>query len=90
MRNSDNNAQVTIFVIIGILIIAAIIFLFAVTRTGLDLQGEDSWIKDSNGVYVKHGNPSEIPENVKEQQDAILCAGNLYSVEKSKETEFKA
>jgi len=39
---------------------------------------EDSWIKDSRGVWVKHGNPSETPDSVNEQQVAILCAENLY------------
>lgn len=35
---------------------------------------EDSWIKEDNGVWVKHGNPSETPSEVLEQQDAITCA----------------
>lgn len=37
---------------------------------------EDDWIKDDRGVYVIHGNPSEIPNYVKEQQEAIICALN--------------
>lgn len=40
--------------------------------------GEDNWIKDSKGVYVKHGNPSSVPEKVKGQQDAIECANKKY------------
>jgi len=39
---------------------------------------EDSWIKDSRGVWVKHGAPSETLDYVNEQQVAILCAENLY------------
>lgn len=39
---------------------------------------EDSWVKDSRGVWSKHGNPIETPDYVVEQQDAILCAENLY------------
>lgn len=39
---------------------------------------EDDWIKDSKGVYVKHGNPAETPGYVTEQQDAIECASRLY------------
>lgn len=35
---------------------------------------EDSWIKDSKGVWVKHGNPAETPDYVLEQQEAINCA----------------
>lgn len=40
--------------------------------------GEDSWIKDEKGVYVKHGNPSETPSEVVEQQKVIDCAQKLY------------
>jgi len=39
---------------------------------------EDSWIKDEKGVYVKHGNPSEIPGYVAWQQAAISCAYDLF------------
>lgn len=40
-------------------------------------SGEDSWIKDSNGIWIKHGNPSETPDYVLEQQKALLnCASN--------------
>jgi len=35
---------------------------------------EDDWIKDSKGVWIKHGNPSETPDYVLEQQEAIDCA----------------
>lgn len=52
--------------------------------------GEDNWIKDSSGVWIKHGNPSAIPENVKEQQDAIVCAGKLYQLVKSDGMELKS
>jgi len=51
---------------------------------------EDSWIKDEKGVYAKHGNPSETPDYVKEQQDAISCGLNLYNQEKNKGTEFNS
>jgi len=89
-NKKSKKSQVTIFIIIGILIVVAIAFVFVLGRTGLDLQGEDSWIKDSRGVYVKHGNPSQTPEQVKEQQDAIVCALNLYNAEKEKGTEFNS
>ncbi len=42
--------------IIAIVVILLII-IFAVLRVGLDGQGEDSWIKNSRGVWIKHGNP---------------------------------
>ncbi len=35
---------------------------------------EDTWIKDSRGVYVMHGKPSQTPGFVLVQQEAILCA----------------
>lgn len=42
------------------------------------LSGEDSWIKDSRGVYVKHGNPSSIPDYVLQQQEVINCSNYLF------------
>lgn len=59
------------YLIIGIaflLILAWIFIRFAING------GEDSWIKDERGVYIKHGNPSETPSYVLEQQEAITCA----------------
>ena len=43
---------------------------------------EDSWIKNEKGVWVKHGEPAETPDYVKEQQNAISCALNLYNQKK--------
>ncbi len=40
--------------------------------------GEDSWIKDERGVWVKHGVPYKTPDYVLEQQEAIGCALQLY------------
>ena len=58
-------------IIIVALIIFASLFLF--------FRGnEDSWIKDERGVYIKHGNPSSVPDYVEEQTDAISCAFDLY------------
>lgn len=53
-----------------IIIAVLVIILFMVFRVG----GEDSWIKDSRGVWIKHGNPSETPNYVLEQQEKISCA----------------
>jgi len=39
---------------------------------------EDSWIKDSRGVWVKHGAPSETPDYVTEQQEIINCSMQKY------------
>lgn len=56
-----------------ILLIAGIFFLIR------GFSGEDSWIKDSRGVYVKHGNPSSTPDYVLEQQEAINCSLNKFN-----------
>ncbi len=39
---------------------------------------EDDWIKDSRGVYVKHGNPAETPGYVLWQKAAIACASDKF------------
>lgn len=57
-----------------ILIIALLMFiLFRI------FNKEDNWIKDSKGLWIKHGNPAFIPENVLKQQKAISCASELYA-----------
>jgi hypothetical protein len=54
-------------VIVAALLILAVVFIV--------LRGnEDNWIKDSRGVWIKHGNPSKTPEQVLQQQEAINCA----------------
>jgi len=57
-----------------LIIVILIIGFFMVFRLG----GEDSWIKNERGEYVKHGVPLDVPDYVKEQQDAIICANRLY------------
>ena len=57
-----------------IIVIIVIVLFFMIFRFG----GEDSWIKNEKGIYVKHGNPSSMPENVAEQNAAISCARSLY------------
>ncbi len=44
--------------------------------------GEDTWIKDSRGVYVKHGNPAVTPPEVENQQSAIDAAIQIYNSKK--------
>jgi hypothetical protein len=39
---------------------------------------EDTWIKNSRGIYVEHGAPAETPSEVTEQQQAIDCANEVY------------
>jgi hypothetical protein len=61
-----------IIVILGIAVILILVVL-------LFLRGnEDSWIKEGNGLWIKHGNPSSIPENIEMQENALKCAHELY------------
>ncbi len=60
--------------VLAIILIAGGIFLLI-----RGISGEDSWIKDDKGVYVKHGNPSSTPNNVLEQQEAVECAYAKYN-----------
>jgi hypothetical protein len=61
-----------VYILTGIGILA-IILILAVFR-----GNEDTWLKDEKGVWVKHGNPSAIPDKVKAQQEAINCANERY------------
>jgi len=76
-----------IYLIVGAIILLLVGLLFVRFFIGGD---EDSWIKDSKGVWIKHGNPDSVHENVKEQQNAISCAENLYEQEKTKGIEFNS
>jgi hypothetical protein len=49
---------------------------------------EDSWIKDSRGVWIMHGNPSNRSLEIQEQQNAIVCAGELYALDSLKNVSF--
>ncbi len=40
---------------------------------------EDTWIQDENGIWVEHGNSSEIPAYVSWQKAAIICAKDLFN-----------
>lgn len=44
---------------------------------------EDTWIKDSRGVWVKHGNPTNTPDEVSAQQTLITKAQQMYNKTKS-------
>lgn len=51
---------------------------------------EDSWIKNEKGEYVEHGKPAVMPDYVKEQQDAVLCAFELYQQAKQEGMDFSS
>jgi hypothetical protein len=55
------------FFIIGL--VALFIIIFLIFRAN-----EDNWIKDSRGVWIKHGNPIETPDAILEQQEMINCS----------------
>ena len=74
-----------------IIVIVIIILLIAIPSLRIFFNGgEDTWIKDSREVYIKHGNPSATPDYVKEQQNLILQASNLYNQKKAEEMQFNS
>jgi hypothetical protein len=60
------------------------VVLFVVFRPG----GGDGWIKDERGVWIKQGNPSEVPEYVVEQREVIEGASQLYAEFKLEDLEI--
>jgi hypothetical protein len=73
----------------GLLILIAILGAIILIIFGLRfISGEDNWIKDSRGVYVKHGNPSSIPQEVLDQQNLISKAQELFDQKKSSDLNF--
>jgi hypothetical protein len=71
--------------IVGIIVL---ILIFIVVFRGF--SGEDDWIKNSRGVYIKHGNPASTPDYVTGQQNIINCAIGLYNNEKTKDVVFNS
>lgn len=69
-----NLKKILIWAIVFISLIVAVVIILALLRSP-----EDDWIKDKKGIWIKHGNPSFSPEEVISQQDAIVCAADLYS-----------
>jgi len=69
-----------------IILIAALILLGVVF---VILRGqEDNWIKDSRGVWIKHGVPKDTPAQVSEQQSLITQAQQMYQKTKSLGEDF--
>lgn len=75
---------------IGMIVFGVIILVLIFGLLFLIRSPEDSWIKDSKGVYVKHGAPSSTPSYVKEQQDAINCSLNLLEEKKNSFLNFSS
>jgi len=73
------------------LVIVGIVIVIAVILAGFLLINrvpEDSWIKDENGLLVKHGNPSETPQEYLDQQEAIRRANEIYFANNVKKVNF--
>ena len=51
---------------------------------------EDSWIKDSKGIYVKHGNPATTPDYILKQQQAVAQAQTFYNLAKNNSIIFSS
>jgi hypothetical protein len=66
-------------------LVALAIVVFVILRSP-----EDSWIKDGRGVWIKHGHPSQTPEGVVAQQEAIMKAKEIYSAKKAGGMEFSS
>jgi len=63
-----------------ILALLAAIILVVLSGVIVFLRGqEDTWIKDSRGVWAKHGNPKNTPQDAIEQQDLIQKAKALFN-----------
>lgn len=62
------------YIIVGILIL-----IVAILSIRFLAGSEDNWIKNKNGIWVKHGNPSTTPDYVSEQHEAMICANELYT-----------
>lgn len=76
-------------VLITIIVIVALILIWLFVRFIIG-GNEDSWIKDSKGMWIKHGVPSQIPDYVQEQQDAAVCALALFQEKKQEGMEFSS
>lgn len=76
-----------VYWIIAVVIVLIIAWLFIRFVIG---GGEDSWIKDEKGIWVKHGMPSQTPDYVQEQKEAINSALDLYQQKKAQGMEFSS
>ena len=72
--------------VIGIIVL--IVLFIMIFRPGGG--GEDSWIKDNRGVWIKHGVPYETPDYVLAQQQLIDSAVGLYNEKKQEGIEFNS
>jgi hypothetical protein len=69
IKDWRNKMKKSLLVLIIILVLIFLGMIFLIIR-----GNEDDWIKDSRGLWIKHGNPSDTPNYVLEQQKIINCA----------------
>jgi len=74
---------------IWFLIIAGLVIFILVVLVFVRGQ-EDTWIRDSRGVWVKHGNPANTPTEVAEQQQLIAKAQELYQQAQEQKKDLSA
>lgn len=65
-----------IIIVVGIIIVLGAVLIVV-------CGSEDTWIKDSRGVWVKHGNPKEKPAKVSSQEALIEKALAAYNQAKA-------
>lgn len=82
MEEKKTNHSAFKRIVIGSIIVFIIFVTLILSLRFLVFGNEDDWIKDSNGVYVKHGVPTIIPDEVKAQKDLINAAQQLYNSKK--------
>jgi hypothetical protein len=74
-----------------IIVIVIVLVIFALFFVRFILGGpEDDWVKDSRGVWIKHGNPASTPDYVGEQQQIMICALHLYQEAKTSGINFSS
>ncbi len=61
---------------------AVVLLILAVFLLRFFSGDEDTWIKDARGIYIKHGVPSSLPDEVKKQQYTISLAQQMYNSKK--------
>lgn len=69
-------------------LIIFLIIVFVILGLRFYYSSEDSWVKDSRGVYVKHGNPNFMLPEVEAQISLIESAVELYKSKKIAGMEF--
>lgn len=68
-------------ILLSILVLLALIVVIVMVKLFFN-GGEDNWIRQDNGIWIRHGNSSEMPIYVQNQFNAVSCAFVLYTKER--------